>query len=258
MLKRPVYYVAKKELFANRLQAWFLNALGAFPVDRGASDQEMLETARAILDRGDAVLHLPRGHAHPPRRPRRRPKRGIGRLALETGAPGRPARRHRHRARPPRLAHPPAPRHASAPAAPLTFPTVAEPEPAARPGRHRPHLAVRRAAVGVARRPRAAAPRDRHRRRRVGHEPRGHAHARRPRGPARHPHARARRAHPRATARTRYLPGVALDGIDVARASRRRPRRRRPRPARRPEPRAAARRSPPTASASRATPASSS
>ncbi|HEV2814441.1 MAG TPA: lysophospholipid acyltransferase family protein, partial [Solirubrobacteraceae bacterium] len=59
MTRRPVYYVAKKELFANRLQAWFLNALGAFPVDRGAADQAMLETARRILDRGDAVLIFP-------------------------------------------------------------------------------------------------------------------------------------------------------------------------------------------------------
>lgn len=86
MLRRPVYYVAKKELFANRLQAWFLNSLGAFPVDRGASDQEMLATARAILERGDVVLMFPEGT-------RIRsgalgtPKRGIGRLALESGAP---------------------------------------------------------------------------------------------------------------------------------------------------------------------------
>ncbi len=37
-----------------RWQAWILNALGAFPVARGASDPEMLETARTILDRGAA------------------------------------------------------------------------------------------------------------------------------------------------------------------------------------------------------------
>ncbi len=86
MVRRPVYYVAKKELFENRLQGWFLNALGAFPVDRGASDAEMLETARTILERGDAVVIFPEGT-------RIRagalgaPKRGVGRLALETGAP---------------------------------------------------------------------------------------------------------------------------------------------------------------------------
>ena len=86
MLRRPVYYVAKKELFANRIQAWYLNALGAFPVDRGASDQEMLETARRILDRGDVVLMFPEGTRIRPGG-LGSPKRGIGRLALESGAP---------------------------------------------------------------------------------------------------------------------------------------------------------------------------
>ena len=86
MLRRPVYYVAKKELFENRLQAWFLNALGAFPVDRGASDGEMLETARQILDRGDVVLIFPEGTRIRPGG-LGTPKRGVGRLALESGAP---------------------------------------------------------------------------------------------------------------------------------------------------------------------------
>src|SRR5437868_8547569 len=51
MMRRPIYYVAKKELFQNRLQGWFLNALGAFPVDRGNADQDMVDTAQAILAR---------------------------------------------------------------------------------------------------------------------------------------------------------------------------------------------------------------
>jgi 1-acyl-sn-glycerol-3-phosphate acyltransferase len=88
--RRPMNYVAKVELFERRWQAWFLSRLGAFPIRRGESDEESMQTARLIVERGGAVCIFPEGT-----RTRRgtlgNPKRGVGRLALQTGAPVIPA-----------------------------------------------------------------------------------------------------------------------------------------------------------------------
>jgi glycerol-3-phosphate dehydrogenase (NAD(P)+) len=86
MARRPMHYVAKQELFSNPVSAWLLNALGAFPVARGASDEEMIATAKAILGRGDIVLIFAEGTRVRPGA-LGRPRRGVGRLALESGAP---------------------------------------------------------------------------------------------------------------------------------------------------------------------------
>jgi 1-acyl-sn-glycerol-3-phosphate acyltransferase len=84
--RRPMNYVAKIELFERRWQGWFLSRLGAFPIRRGESDEMAMETARLTVERGGAVCIFPEGT-----RIRRgtlaTPKRGVGRLALQTGAP---------------------------------------------------------------------------------------------------------------------------------------------------------------------------
>ena len=126
-VRRPVYFFAKEELFERRLTAWFLNAVGAFPVRRGGSDEEAMITARAVLLRGDPLVMFPEGT-------RIRsgslgaPRRGVGRLALETGAPVVPVAivgtdrvRRGWRIRPYRVR--------SRCGGPLTFPRVAMPSP---------------------------------------------------------------------------------------------------------------------------------
>ena len=83
--RRPMQYVAKVELFERRWQGWVLSRVGAFPIRRGQSDDTAMETARLVLERGGTVCIFPEGT-------RIRsgslatPKRGVGRLALETGA----------------------------------------------------------------------------------------------------------------------------------------------------------------------------
>lgn len=84
--RRPMNYVAKVELFERRWQGWLLSRLGAFPIRRGESDELAMETARLAVERGGTVCIFPEGT-----RIRRgtlaAPKRGVGRLALQTGAP---------------------------------------------------------------------------------------------------------------------------------------------------------------------------
>ena len=58
---RRIYYMAKSELFSIPLLGAFIRAQGAFPVRRGGADRDAIRTARAILDRGDALLMFPEG-----------------------------------------------------------------------------------------------------------------------------------------------------------------------------------------------------
>lgn len=85
VLRRPVHFMGKAEHFDGPMAPFFLR-MGAFPVRRGASDDDAMETARAILRRGDALAIFPEGT-----RVREEglgaPKRGAARLAIEAGAP---------------------------------------------------------------------------------------------------------------------------------------------------------------------------
>ena len=126
-VRRPIYFVAKEELFKNPLAGWFLNCLGAFPLRRGASDEESVKTSLALLERGQVVVIFPEG-TRVTRGSLRPPRRGVGRMALESGAPvvpvavsGSERARRGWRIRPVKV-------HLRF-GAPLTFPRVDRPSP---------------------------------------------------------------------------------------------------------------------------------
>jgi glycerol-3-phosphate dehydrogenase (NAD(P)+) len=83
---RRFQFVAKAELFERRWLGWLVSRLGAFPIRRGQADETAMETARLAVARGGTVIMFPEG-TRIRGRALAKPKRGVGRLALETGAP---------------------------------------------------------------------------------------------------------------------------------------------------------------------------
>src|ERR1700677_2758556 len=85
-IRRKVRFMAKSQLFKKPMQFIYTHG-GVFPVRRGARDEEMVITAEAILARGGAITMYCEGGRSRSGKVATEAKRGIGRLALETGAP---------------------------------------------------------------------------------------------------------------------------------------------------------------------------
>jgi 1-acyl-sn-glycerol-3-phosphate acyltransferase len=85
-LRRKIRFMAKSQLFKPPLEFVYTHG-GVFPVRRGARDEETFITAKILLDRGAVVLMYPEGGRSRTGEIARKAKRGIGRLALETGVP---------------------------------------------------------------------------------------------------------------------------------------------------------------------------
>jgi 1-acyl-sn-glycerol-3-phosphate acyltransferase len=92
-IRRKVRFMAKSQLFARPMQFVYSHG-GVFPVRRGHRDEEAFLTAAAILDGGGCLAMYCEGGRSRSGRLGRRARPGIGRLALESGAPVVPVAIH--------------------------------------------------------------------------------------------------------------------------------------------------------------------
>jgi 1-acyl-sn-glycerol-3-phosphate acyltransferase len=92
-IRRRVNFMAKSQLFVPPMQFIYTHG-GVFPVRRGHQDEEAFLTANGILERGGAIVMYSEGGRSRTGTLSEQPKRGIGRLALESGAPVVPVAIH--------------------------------------------------------------------------------------------------------------------------------------------------------------------
>jgi 1-acyl-sn-glycerol-3-phosphate acyltransferase len=85
-LKRKIRFMAKSQLFGPPVLTYIYKHGGVFPVRRGHHDEEAIETARILIEQGEMLLVYAEGGRSRSGR-LGEPKPGIGRIALETGAP---------------------------------------------------------------------------------------------------------------------------------------------------------------------------
>jgi 1-acyl-sn-glycerol-3-phosphate acyltransferase len=84
---RPVYFMAKEELFRVPLFGRLIAALNARPVRRDGSDMRALKGSLALLQEGRAILVFPEGTRGVEGEPPRAGRPGVGMLAVLSGAP---------------------------------------------------------------------------------------------------------------------------------------------------------------------------
>ena len=86
-LRRRVRFMAKSQLFKPGIATYIFSHGGVFPVRRGHHDEDAFTTAFELLARGEAVVMYPEGGRSRTGDLAPQAKPGVGRLALESGAP---------------------------------------------------------------------------------------------------------------------------------------------------------------------------
>ena len=86
-VRRRIQFMAKSQLFSLPILTYIFSHGGVFPVRRGAQDEEAFISAFTILKRGGAVGMYCEGRRSRTGAVGTEARRGIGRLALESGAP---------------------------------------------------------------------------------------------------------------------------------------------------------------------------
>jgi 1-acyl-sn-glycerol-3-phosphate acyltransferase len=84
--RRKLQFMAKSQLFVSPIQ-WVYMHGGTFPVRRGQRDARAMDTSKIILERGGAMVMYCEGGRSRTGDLQESAKRGIGQIALETGAP---------------------------------------------------------------------------------------------------------------------------------------------------------------------------
>jgi 1-acyl-sn-glycerol-3-phosphate acyltransferase len=85
-IRRKVRFMAKSQLFTPPME-WIYSPGGVFPVRRGFADEEAFITARSILERGGVIAMYSEGGRSRTGKLSDNVRPGIGRLALQSGAP---------------------------------------------------------------------------------------------------------------------------------------------------------------------------
>ncbi|MGD9076049.1 MAG: lysophospholipid acyltransferase family protein [Desulfobacteraceae bacterium] len=74
---RPLYYVAKYELFLNPVSRWFISSLGGIPINRSRplESRQSLKTMLELLEKGEGIVIFPEGTYY-------RRRMGLGHVGL--------------------------------------------------------------------------------------------------------------------------------------------------------------------------------